>query len=210
MPTLRDFTGLRFGKLTVMERAPNCAYGVAWRCKCDCGSTKNVSMMLLRDRRTSSCGCSTLLQRSLAIRTHGCAGKFASPTEKRAYNAWTAMLRRCRDTACISYKNYGGRGIAVCVRWNEFQIFLRDMGLPPSAKHSIDRYPDNNGDYKPGNCRWATQKEQCRNTRTTVYVTIQGRRRTLRDWVDDSELTYDCIRGRMRRGLSGEALLLPS
>ena len=89
-----------------------------------------------------------------------------SPT----YLSWQAMLSRCTNTNFPSYPRYGGNGITICDRWFTFENFLADMGERPSIKYSIDRYPNNSGNYEPGNCRWATMKEQCRNKRTVRAV----------------------------------------
>lgn len=95
------------------------------------------------------------------------------------------MKRRCFDQTYPQYPDYGGRGITVCDRWrNSFDCFLADMGQKPSPKHSIDRFPDNNGNYEPGNCRWAVQKEQANNTRKTVWVELDGVRRSLVEWCE--------------------------
>ena len=90
------------------------------------------------------------------------------------YHIWALMKLRCNNVNDCNYKNYGGRGIKLCERWNLFENFLEDMGERPSPNHSIDRWPDKNGNYEPGNCRWATSKEQCRNTNYNHMVTLDG------------------------------------
>lgn len=100
-------------------------------------------------------------------RTHGhTVQNGSSPT----YTSWCNMLARCHNPRASSYKYYGAKGIAVCERWLKFEEFLADMGERPSSKHSLDRWPNRNGNYEPGNCRWATQSEQCRNKTTTRPV----------------------------------------
>lgn len=193
----------------MLHREGRNAYGVTWMCRCDCGKTKLVAMMNLRGRKTLSCGCNTARLKSEANRRHGCAGIFSSPLEKRAHSAWTAMRRRCYDPKFIAYPNYGGRGISVCEQWREsggFERFLADMGMPPTAGHTIERR-DSNGNYGPDNCRWATQKEQCRNTRATVFLTIGEITQPLWAWAESTGIDYHCIHGRIRRGLTGAALI---
>jgi hypothetical protein len=103
----------------------------------------------------------------------------------REHDAWRGMLARCRNPRHPSYKNYGGRGITACERWNSFENFLDDMGKRPSPKHSLDRI-DNNGNYEPGNCRWATRREQANNTRMNRFVTFDGRTMTLAQWARET------------------------
>lgn len=97
--------------------------------------------------------------------------------------AWTNMIARCSNANRPDFHCYGGRGITVCEQWrNSFSDFLRDMGERPSSTHSIDRFPDNDGNYEPGNCRWATRDEQMQNTRHTRLITFNGETRGLNAW----------------------------
>lgn len=98
------------------------------------------------------------------------------------YRIWAAIRARCLNPNMPGYKHYGGRGIKICQQWNEFENFLADMGPRPSSRHSIDRYPDNNGHYEPGNCRWATQTQQSRNTRANRLITFRGETHCVREW----------------------------
>ncbi len=116
------------------------------------------------------------------------------------HNAWRAMIDRCNNRP-----DYAGRGITVCTRWRRsFANFLADMGPRPSPRHSIDRYPDNDGDYTPSNCRWATASQQQRNTRQNHILRIDGRSQSLRAWADESGIKYDVIRIRLRDGWSAK------
>lgn len=155
-----NLNGQRFGGLVVINRVP--ASGASqFACLCDCGRKKIVAANNLRKGKTRSCGC--LFRSSRALR-HGDTKKGATTPE---YTAWTNMRNRCSNPTCKDWKNYGGRGIRVCWRWQSqsgFVLFLADVGRRPSAKHSIDRI-NNDGHYEPGNCRWATKKEQQNNQR---------------------------------------------
>ncbi len=174
--TLRaNIKGEKFGRLTVINRAENDENGqVQWLCNCNCGKTAIVYYNSLLCGDTRSCGClwremSSLLEvanidANRSIRdtrlTHGHAGIKRS----RTYQSWLMMRQRCRNPRVDNYKYYGGRGIRVCNRWDLFENFLADMGERPDGK-TLDRYPDNNGNYEPGNCRWATLKQQRANQR---------------------------------------------
>lgn len=112
------------------------------------------------------------------------------------YQCWRGMKKRCgnHDDA-----NYGGRGIRVCARWQTFENFMADMGPRPSAAHSIDRI-DNNGNYEPGNCRWATKLEQSQNTRVVRLITHNGRTLPVRAWARELGIDHKTVRERLARG----------
>lgn len=152
--------GKRFGRLLVETRSENIGPHTAYACRCDCGQSVNVRGASLRRGETHSCGC--LRRERMADRqtTHGLYG---TPT----YHSYRAMLARCYDVKHPQFKDYGGRGIKVCARWLEsFDYFLADMGQRPAGR-TLDRYPDSDGHYEPGNCRWATRHQQRHNRRST-------------------------------------------
>ena len=126
----------------------------------------------------------------------------------QVYSAFYGMHERCGNPKNHSWQNYGGRGITVCERWDSVVNFLSDMGHPPSKKHSLDRI-DNNGNYEPFNCRWATTKEQKRNMRITVHLTAFGETLPRADWADRLNLNVSTIIHRQRAGDTDEKCLRP-
>lgn len=164
-----DLTGRKFGLWTVESFAGYSGKNRVWHCVCDCG-TKQIVFCNFGKRKNP--GCQKCLPRG---RTHGFSN---TPT----YQSWASMRARCSRKNHVNYDDYGGRGIAVCERWFSFELFLADMGERPSKKHSIDRFPNKNGNYEPGNCRWATQTEQMRNTRRNNLVEIHGETKTIAEW----------------------------
>ncbi len=120
------------------------------------------------------------------------------PGTRRTYRTWYAMIRRCHNPANADFQRYGGRGIQVCNRWRmSFRVFLEDMGIRPSGL-TIDRI-DNNGNYEPGNCRWATPLEQQQNTRAARSILFDGRSKTLRDWARETGISASTLRRRLKQ-----------
>lgn len=163
-----------------------------WLCKCKCGIVKSVHAHSIRIGESTSCGCFRSELIRIRKTTHGLTN---TPT----YHCWANMRQRCEDSNCIPYKNYGGRGIKVCDRWLDFENFLADMGFKPSPMLSIERI-DVNGNYEPGNCRWATKLEQANNRRTNVWVEKDGIRLTVAQWEKKLGFSKGLVKMRIRNG----------
>lgn len=162
MTKMIDMTGRVYGRLTIIERDASVSDSASWKCVCSCGTVVTVWGSSLRKGFTQSCGCLHKERTAEATTTHGhTSGGIWTPT----YRSWASMIMRCFDPRQKSYADYGGRGITVCERWrSSFENFLADMGERPKGK-TLDRFPNNDGNYEPGNCRWATPKQQTMNRR---------------------------------------------
>lgn len=193
-----DITGQKFERLTAIEVAGSKkGEGVLWRCKCDCGGEVTVTAKKLRNGNTKSCGCiakELLIERNKSGATHGM-------TKTPIFTVWINMQQRCMNPNHKSYKDYGGRGIEVCNRWLEsFENFLADMGEAPEGM-SIERN-DVDGNYEPGNCRWATSEEQGNNRRTNRFVVHEGKTQTIAQWAEELGMSRQALRYRLDHGWS--------
>lgn len=177
---VRDITGQRFGNLVVQEYVGLRKGKAYWRCMCDCGNITYTMTSNLTSYASISCGC---VQRKKAYEicmkrnvTHGYSKK------ERLYFIWKGMRERCFNSHNKEYKNYGGRGITICDEWNDYLAF-RDWSLSHGYdnKLSIDRI-NNDGNYCPENCRWATREIQCGNTRRNIFLTYNGETHSPKEW----------------------------
>jgi hypothetical protein len=198
-----DLTGKRFGRILVLSGVPSVpGKNKKWVCVCDCGTEKTITGQSLRDGKTISCGCfhREMVARNAAInnRTHGRSRTYI-------YAVWRGMMVRCHKPTATSYPNYGARGIVVCERWHKFENFLADIGERPSSNHSLDRI-DNDGNYEPGNCRWATQEEQLNNTRVNVKITYNGETLTAIQWARKLGMAPHTVYNRHSKGWSPERI----
>ncbi len=157
-----------------------------WNCHCSCGTDKPIRAKHLRAHAVKSCGCLPEDIKRLPVDGYGC---------------YSSMIQRCCNPKDKQYWRYGGRGIKVCDRWRESaKNFFEDMGPRPSRKHSIDRFPDQDGDYQPGNCRWATKQEQARNRRNNRLYEHNGVSRLIIDWAEHTGINVATIKSRLRLG----------
>ena len=204
MGVINDMTGKVIDRLTVIEQAPYDGIGhIRWKCKCACGNEIVVRGNHLRRGNTRSCGClnkETCRETGKSQRVHG-----MSNTPE--YRVWAGIKSRCLNEKNSAFKDYGGRGIAVCDSWvDSFEQFFNDMGARPSEDHSIDRICVD-GDYAPGNCRWATVEEQQNNKRNSEKHLYVGEMLTVTQIAQRADVNYKTLSGRLRRGLSLEEAL---
>ena len=204
MGKFQDLTGMTFGRLTVIERAPNIGNLTAWLCRCECGKEIIVTAGDLKRKHTTSCGCGSvekLIERST---THGM-------THTKIYRKWGNMIDRCENPNCKMYPYYGGRGIKVCERWHKFENFYEDVSKLEhfgEKGYSLDRIRVNE-DYKPGNVRWADRNTQARNKRNNVIVEYQGVQMCLAEAAEKSGISYSTLCNRYQHGDRGERLFRP-
>lgn len=166
-------------------------------CRCICGVEREVVINNLKRGISKNCGCKTGEMIAALETTHG-----MSYTPE--YKAWAKMKERCHNPKCKDYADYGGRGISVCERWaSSFEAFYADMGPRPSSQHSIDRIKVD-GNYEPGNVRWADKVVQAGNKRTTRYVELDGKRMALRAACRAIGADYKLVHARMKKGATFE------
>lgn len=192
---VKDLSGKRFGKLTVEaihDRVitPCGSVKIRFLCRCDCGNATVTKRSNLVNGYTSSCGCNVREMLKKRNTTHG-------KTKTRTYRCWQNMKMRCLNPAAKHFDRYGGRGIRVCERWLKFENFLADMGEAPEGL-TIERI-NNDGDYEPKNCRWASVSEQANNKSNTVRLTHRGFAMTLRDLSEQTGGNYHTLHHQIRR-----------
>lgn len=203
MTKFQDLTGLKFGRLIVLKLAfkkQRNKKGVRcyWLCKCECGNTVNVLTDALKSGHTKSCGCLGKEKRLEANITHNFSNN-------RLYNIWSGMKSRCFNKNNKQYKNYGGRGISICNEWENSFIEFYNWAVNNGYKENltIDRI-DVNGNYCPENCRWATSKEQARNTRKNHTITYNGETHCIAEWAEILDIKYSTLTERVRKNWSIE------
>lgn len=185
--------GTEFGRLTVIGESEPFVNKNGWKqgrslVRCVCGAERLVFNNNLKAGRTRSCGCTI-------GETHG---KRRAPE----YSVWAGIKKRCMNKKCHKYADYGGRGIQICERWrNSFVAFLEDMGPRPSTDHSIER-KNNDGNYDPGNCHWATRQEQGCNKRNNRLFTFYGKVMPLAQWCRIAQINPETVTTRIKRGWS--------
>lgn len=203
---LNDLTGKRFGKLTVLRAMPKTQRRTFYECQCDCGNIKVVRSDSLTSGRTISCGCEKKKQDRINLTKHHSHKQSGT----RIYQEWQGMKARCYNINNKRYSRYGGRGISVCDEWREdFQAFYDwAMSNGYDDKLTIDRI-DNNGNYKPSNCRWVDIKIQNRNRSSNIIVEYNRKKMCLTDAAQLANLPVKTLMSRNKRGDRGEYLFRP-
>lgn len=197
-----DYTGMKFGMLTVLGEADRIGKDRRVIAQCECGNTKVFQINNIKNGHTKSCGCAKI--RAGKIRaTHGHARKGCI---NRTYSIYRDMITRCTNKNYKEFHLYGGRGITICDRWMQgYEYFLADMGERPDGL-SIDRIDVNNG-YSPDNCKWATNHEQANNKRNSAYIEYMGKKQTIAQWAEDIGIKAGTIYKRIYNGYTPEQAL---
>jgi hypothetical protein len=196
---VRDLTGQVFERLTVLHKHGKDRFGYAlWFCQCVCGNTHVVSGNHLTQKQIRSCGCLTVKH-----------GHTRNNKQSSEYRTWIAMKQRCFNLRHKDFPRYGGRGISICEGWvNSFEMFLKDMGYRPNSM-TLER-SDNNGNYEPSNCTWATMKKQSNNRRSNRLIEFNGETMNVKQWSEKVKIPYDTLRHRLSHGwLIEKALYQP-
>lgn len=193
-----DITGVKIGRLLVLNKDETKPAGrVFWICRCECGTEKSIESYSLRHGKTTSCGC---FNKEVTTKRNKIGKHLMSNTPE--YIVWTGMKQRCENKNATSYPRYGAIGISVCERWkNSFDNFLEDMGYRPSLKHTLDRIGGKKC-YEPGNCRWATTKEQAANKECTLAINIDEVTDSLTGWGKTIGVNPQTLHERIKRGMS--------
>ncbi len=192
-PRFIDLTGRKFNRLSVLRfLGKNANKTPCWLCRCECGRETIVAASNLARGHTKSCGC-ILADKNRQRATH-------SATSTSEYGIWNLLKNRCHNPNADNYRFYGGRGIKVCERWRtSFASFLEDIGPRPSLKHQIER-KNNDGDYTPENCQWATRTVQARNTRRNRFEEFNGIVMCLSAWTELLGVSEYIFKNRARNG----------
>lgn len=192
MPKFQDLIGKKFGRWTVISLVTGRKNNTKFLCKCVCGKEKEVFSNTLREGESESCGC--LQKELLASRntTHGM-------TYTSIYRVWAAMIQRCDNPKNKNYPGYGGRGITVCKAWHKFENFYAwAMANGYREGLEIERM-NNNGNYEPENCKWATRTEQNNNSRHNRIIEFDGQKKTLTEWAKELNIYPSSLHGRLRK-----------
>lgn len=200
MSKLKEMSGQKFGRLLILSFSHlNTSGDAYWNVRCDCGIEKKIKGSSLRSGVTISCGCYRAEKASSFHLKHGL-------TKSKAYNSWDSMKSRVLNKNHKRYHEWGGRGITICDSWLSFEGFYKDMGDPPSEKHSLGRI-DNEKGYCLENCRWELPFEQMNNTSVTRYLTLNGVTKPMSIWCKEYNMSKSTVRSRLKAGWTVERAL---
>lgn len=200
-----DLIGFTSGYITIIGRAergdtPRKRREKRWICLCICGKKTTHYGQCIKLGKVISCGCKKKEVLSQLFTKHGCRKNRTSE-----YNIWASLLQRCENKKNHAYDSYGGRGIKVYKAWKQFGNFLKDMGVRPSKKHSIERI-NNDGNYEPSNCKWATKTEQANNRKSNIFYEYNGEKHSIAEWARIYNINHATLLYRYNKGLRGDDL----
>lgn len=197
---MQDLTGQKYNRLTITSFSHIKDRNYYWNCKCDCGNEVVINIRSLKTGTTKSCGCWNKETRSIRGVTHGMK-------DQRIYHIHENIKQRCTNSNNNRYKDYGGRGIKICEEWLQFETFYAwAQSNEYDNTLTIDRI-DNNGNYYPENCRWVTPKEQTKNKRSNVMLTLGDKTQCAMDWSKELNIKYETLIARKRYGWSDDKIL---
>lgn len=201
-----DLTGKKIGKWTVLYKAENHGNHIFWHCICECGTERDVAASNLLSETSTSCGCKRIETTKISNSTHGMR-------YSRLYSIYRGMIGRCTKENNKSYEKYGAKGITVCQEWQGENGFVNfaEWALSNGYEEdlTLDRYPNQDGNYEPSNCRWATYKQQANNVRKNVLITKDGVTHTMSEWCEILGLSYHMVASRHKNGWDEDKLLIP-
>ncbi len=206
-----DLVKQKFNRLEVIKFSHNDKYSSRiWKCKCECGNIVLASTNSLRRNNTKSCGCLQKEKAAISGRnsatTHGLS-KDSNGKKTRLFRIWMGMKTRCYNPNVVEYPRYGGKGVVICEEWKNFEAF-HNWALTNGYQEnlSIDR-KELSGNYEPSNCRWVTDKVQCRNRTSSRIIDFNGQQKTLVEWAEINSMSINCLFERLKRGWSIEKAL---
>lgn len=206
MSALKDLTGQKFGRLTVVHRGnshrlPCGQVQTMWICMCDCGNLTTVNTGNLRTGKVVSCGCYNKEKSHISYPKHG-------KSRDRIYGIWAGIKKRCNLSSNPSYQYYGGRGITICDEWNSNFTLFYEWAIAHGYQDglSIDRI-NQDGNYEPNNCRWVSMKKQENNRRNNILLTFEGETHTLSEWAEIKGIKYTTLNHRIKNGWTVERAL---
>lgn len=194
MSKLKDLSGMKFGRLTVIDRAENKSGNTRWNCICKCGNKTKSHASSLISGKTKSCGCLGIKNATNSKIKHG-------NSKTKLYRIWSGMKKRCYNKKYDHFNNYGGKGIKVCDEWKNDFISFKNWALNNGYKEylEIDRI-DFNGNYEPNNCRFQNRTQQIRNRSNTVFIEFNFETKTLKEWCEIYNVNYKLVHSRYKKG----------